>query len=563
MKRRLLSFAMLAASLVSVSAQEHLMLNNGMAVPASEIKSIRHAWSESMQPSGSLSQLMKNDNRITLFAKAIEATGWDKELGAVRDDAYSVGADSINWTNPALVIHTAAEYDNVAYMPIRYVNRTAFVETDSVYAVHGIKTLEELNNYAHSLYDVVYPEDASVSDMKDKRNALNRFVGYHILPFKAGYYQLTAVDGDLKDQKTSPTITKCFARTEIDIADWYETLSPHSLMKFSFPSGSDYGLYINRRGVQSREDERGVFVRGSKIMTEGDLCGDASMEEPLCETGANGYYYFIDDIIAYDENTQKVVLNERMRIDCTTLSPDFITSGARGHYARNGAGSKNGKYAPGGQQAGPYTNNATCLGFKSGAAKNFEFNDNNTHLHVRNRFIDFWSYGGDELIVKGQFDVTIKLPPVPAGTYEVRLGTCTGFNSRGIIQFYLDDQPTGVPIDFRPSGENLFGFQSDKSLGTPEAIAEADKMYRNQGWMKGPGSYRSGSAGWSDSNQSFRNQNNTVRAIICHFDNDGKTDHYLRLKQVLESGESEINLDFIEIVPKDVYDNPDVPEDIW
>lgn len=557
MKIRILSFAMLAASLVSASAQEHLLINDTLAVPVSEVKSITHTFSESMQPSGSVYSLIKNDNRATLFAKAIEVTGWNKELGAYRDIAYSVGSDSIDWTNPALVINSGLEYDNVAYMPQRKVGRTAFVETDEVYAKNGIKTLDDLEKYAHKVYDAVYPQDASVSDKKDSRNALNRFVAYHILPFKAGYYQLTEVDGDLQDQNTSPSITKCFAREKIDISDWYEAMAPHSLMKLSFPSGADYGLYINRRGVQDRPDERGVFVRGAKIITEGDATGDATLEEPLGAEGINGYYFLIDDIIAYDDNTQNVVLNERMRFDFTTLSPDFMTSGARGHWARGGQ--KGGKYAFSSRDFNPYSNGSTCIGFKAGAAKNVEFNDVNTHIHVRNRYVNFWSYGGDEVMVQGRFDFKVKLPPVPAGTYEVRLGTNVGFQSNGIVQFYLDDQPAGVPIDFRPDGRQLFGFESDQ--GTPEAIAEADKTYRNLGWMKGPGSYCSGS--WQSSDISFRNFSSTVRAIICHFDDDGKTDHYLRIQQMAVAFDYEMRFDYIEIVPKDVYDNPDVPEDIW
>lgn len=527
-----------------------------------------------------ISDVLCQDSTLSIFAEALKVTGMSDSLVATRDYSYSVSPDSTDWTNKALCLHTAAEYDNVAYMKERLFMFTAFVETDEVYERYGITNLAELDEYAHKLYDDMYPEDAGVTDPTDRRNALNRFVSYHILPLKGDYYKLTAVDGDQKDQATSPSITKCIARRKIDICDWYETMMPHSLMKFSFPSGTQYGLYINRRGVQSRPDYRGTFVRGAKIMTAGDLTGDKTNEDPLVTTAVNGMFYKIDDIIAYDRNTQTVVLDERLRFDTSTLSPDFLTSGARGHYARNGAGSKNGKYAPGGQQSDPLTNNATCLGFKAGSAKNFLFEDAKTHIHVRNRFIDFWSYEGDELIVKGQFDFAIKLPPVPEGDYEVRMMTCVGFSSRGIMQAYIgksnekietfedvkskiDLKPQGIPFDMRPSGEVLFGYTSDTNLGDDDAIQAFDKSIHNNGWMKGPGSYLSGSAGWSDIKTSFRNQNNTIRKVLGHFSTNGKEDVYLRLQQKMESSENEMNLDYIEIVRSSVYNNEYYPEDRW
>ena len=53
----------------------------------------------------------------------------------------------------------------------------------------------------------------------------------------------------------------------------------------------------------------------------------------------NGVYHYIDDIISYDLFTQdELFRGERLRIDCSTLSPDFMNqtgyggSYARGHY---------------------------------------------------------------------------------------------------------------------------------------------------------------------------------------------------------------------------------------
>ena len=346
-----------------------------------------------------------------------------------------------------------------------------------------------------------------------------------------------------------------FNRRKWDNCDWYETLMPYSTMKVSFPSGSQAGLYINRRGVQSRADERGVFVRGSKIAPVSD--------GPLQPNAVNGVYHYIDDIVAYDAVTQNVVFNDRLRLDCSTLSPDFMTKltdgeTARGHSSLNP--SNNGMYGRGGQGAIAASNTDHCVGFKAGYCRNFEYTDN-THLHVRVRVLGYWSYQGDEVTIKGPFDVKIKLPPVPEGTYEVRMMTCTGFASRGIVQSYIDGIPQGIPFDMRPGGTELFGYQTDDALGDDDAITAFDKAIHNLGWMKGPNCY---SPGEKDSfgGTTMRGLNNTIRRVLGHFYTDGKSDHILRLQQKMESG-GEMNFDFIEICPSSVYNNEYYAEDKW
>ena len=494
-----------------------------------------------------ISEFIDEDENCSLYAQALKATGVDKLMLEYEDETYSVGSDSIDWTNDALVMPTASESDNVAYMEHRYYKYTFFICPDSVLEEkYGITTLDDLRAKAHELYDPVYPEDANITDETDRRNALNRFISYHILDRYGSYYTLTAVDGQ------NSTLAINWNRRKWDIADWYETMMPHSILKCSFPSGTQAGLYINRRGVQSRADERGVFVRGAKVTPTSDM--------NKVNTCLNGIYHYIDDIIAYDENTQNVVLNERLRIDASTLSPDFMTSEARGHYTRSNY--ENGKYGIWDNTTN-HNNKQTCLGFKAGYAKNFEYT-NNTHLHVRPRTLSFWSYQGDEVTILGIFDFKVKIPPVPAGTYEVRLFTCVDFSNRGIIQVYIDDIPQGIPFDMRPSGTVLFGWQSDTSLGDEDAIASFDKSIHNLGWMKGPKSYYSASTeSGGTQGTCFRDAPNTIRKVLGHFTTDGKSDHYLRFQQKLESTKNAMNFDFLEVCPSSVYNNEYYAEDRW
>jgi len=503
-----------------------------------------------------LPAVIGKDSTITYFFEALVATGLDELVSQYLDESYTWGSnqdriDSCTWTNNKLCIFTAAEYDNVAYPEKRYFNYTAFVPKDEVLRekynvtkVLGRDDASSLEYLAHQIYDAVFPEDAEINDLRDRRNALNRFISYHIIDRYGSTYTLTANDG--------VKLQNHFNRRKHDIADWYQTIMPHSLMKFSFPNGTQAGLYLNRRGVQSRADARGVFVRGAKCISE-------ATKKPI-----NGNYFYIDDIVKYDEETQKVVLDERMRFDCSTLSPDFMTKLSDGETARGHScvvSADKGLYGLGGQGATASSNVNHCIGFKSGFCRNFEYTDN-THLHVRMRVLDFWSYEGDEVTIKGPFDVKLTLPPVPAGTYEVRMMTCVGFSSRGILQAYIDGIPQGIPFDMRPGGDALFGYQSDDALGDDDAITAFDKAIHNNGWMKGPGEYCSGASKESFAEPSFRNQNNTIRRVLGTFYTDGKSDHVLRLQQKMESG-GEMNFDFIEICPSSVYNNEYFAEDTY
>ena len=494
-----------------------------------------------------MSDFLGKDEKVKLYYEALQATHLTDSLHKYIDPNYSVGSDSIDWTNDALVMPTATEYDNVAYMEHRYFKFTAFMCPDSILREkYNVYDLNGLDSLAHLLYDPMYPDDADVTDWTKRNNALNRFISYHLLDRYGSYYTLTCVDG------ANSTLAKNFNRLKWDIADWYETMMPYSLMKFSFPSGAQSGLYINRRGVMSRADERGVFVRGAKITP--------SSEMGRTQTCVNGIYHYIDDIVAYDRQTQQDVLNERYRMDATSLSPDFMTSGARGLYTRTSY--ENGKYGTHDDNSS-HNNKNLAMGFKAGAAKNFTYNSN-THLHVRPRVLSFWSYEGDEVTILGIFDFVLRLPPVPVGDYEVRLFTCVAFNNRGIIQVYIDGVPQGIPFDMRPGGEELFGWKKDSDLGDDDAVSAFDKAIHNQGWMKGPQSYYSAtSESGGTKGTLFRDAPNTIRKVLGRFHSDGKTDHYIRFQQKIESTTNAMNFDFLEICPSSVYNNEYFPEDRW
>lgn len=491
-----------------------------------------------------LPDLLAQDSTISLFYQAYQLTGLKDSMMNYIDESYS--CDDYDSTEVGHTFSTATEYDNVLYMKKRYYGYTGFIETNDVFASRGINNIDDLRAYAKEVYDDMYPDDADVTDETDRRNSLNRFISYHFLDRRADYSKLTVDNLALN----------CFDRRHWDVADWYETMMPYSIMKISYPSGSQAGRYVNRRGVQNRKDSRGVFVAGAKILSPSEAAVD--------QIAVNGVYHYITDIIDYGRNTQEVVLNERMRMDASTLSPDFMTSGARGHSVRGvgGASSRPGEYGVWSNDTNPKTNINTCLGFKAGTAKNFTYSDVTTHLHVRPRYLSFWSYQGDEVTICGMYDITFKLPPVPEGDYEFRLATCIAFSNRGIVQAYLDGAPCGIPLDMRISGDDpSVGWKSDNDLVDDESIMAFDKAMHNRGWMKGPASYGNISQDGTGQPGYFRTYGNTLRRVFATFHSDGKTEHYVRIQQKLESTNGTLAFDYIELCPRSVYNNEFYPED--
>jgi hypothetical protein len=95
-------------------------------------------------------------------------------------------------------------------------------------------------------------------------------------------------------------------------------------------------------------------------------------------------------------------------------------------------------------------------------------------------------------------------------------------------------------------------------------VSAFDKAIHNQGWMKGPQSYYSAtSESGGTKGTLFRDAPNTIRKVLGRFHSDGKTDHYIRFQQKIESTTNAMNFDFLEICPSSVYNNEYFPEDRW
>lgn len=444
-----------------------------------------------------LPDLLEKDPDVSLFYEALNLTGMRDSLLEYIDASYHCGDDSVNQD---MYVETGGSTYPMRYVGIRMKRYTAFVEKNETYAAKGINNLDDLKAYAKQIYDQMYPEDAGLydEDWTNRKNPLNRFVSYHLLPYYGAYNDWT-VYGDVK--------TICAKTDLIDCTDWYTTLMPGTIMKMSTPSE---GLFINRRGVGPQ-----YTVRGVKVLAPSET-GDIDQQ------ATNGIYHYIDDILVYDKQTRDVVFNDRIRINAVTLSPEFMNCGARGNTIR-------------------------ATGFKE--VEGWDFHGKTPTMSLRKRDVWMVTYA-DCVDMVGQFDVTFKLPPVPENTYEVRFAYGWGA-MRGVVQVYFGEDPKGllpmgIPIDFTLwPADPLIGWVVD--TGDEETDRAIDKAMHNRGYMKDMDSWAQGGA------NILRAQPMKVRKILTTQTMNPNRDYYIRIKLVVDNPQAELPINYFELCPKSVY----------
>lgn len=468
---------------------------------------------------------IKVDRNITLFAEAVKLTRFaDQELNKYQDMNYRTPQGDSCIMGKGVQYNTGAETGERGYFyEKRYFKYTGLIETNDVFSANGINNLNDLKAVALAAYG----SNADDNNFTSPNNYLYKFVAYHFLPEAMGYNNFNVAEvttGDVNSKILENNYKKKDDNQGIiGLEDFFETMLPNSIMRISTTKGK---VYINRKGYKIKAEKADVITPGIEIDPKS-----------LHSAATNGVYHYIKGILLYDNSTRNVTLNTRMRIDASTLSPDFINSGGRG-----------------GQNS--LANGST--GMKKGFTKNVGFSER-TKLFMRHRNSGFACYEGDEVLVKGVYDIWFKIPPVPFdGTYEVRLGYYA-MSSRGVIQLYFGEManedmnpndyltPRGIPLDLRMVGDNpRIGWFNDDDVTD---IAAEDKSIRNRGYMKGPDTY-----------MTYRNTKECLRRILVTEDLRTDKNYFIRARQVLDDDNAEFPFDYIELVPKSVFAG-ETPED--
>ena len=447
-----------------------------------------------------LPDLIKQDTTSTIFASALALTGVELNMRKVEDYSYTIGRDSVEEGLPEVFFGAEGEkWTKVKFVERRYFKYTAFVETDETFEKAGIYNINDLIAKAKAWYDNVFPEDAGKydDDYTHPKNPLNRFVSYHILPFLVNYDQLV-VSGQIKDYYCD--------LSKADAEDYYETMAQGCILRASGPK--DGKVYLNRKRMDV------LITRGVRVLSP----TESGLNLQDC---ANGVYHYISAPLYFNPEA----LNNRMRIDATTLFPDFLNmSKCRVQF-----------------------NEKTMTMFKNNYLTNVKATSQSL-IGVRGNEIWTNSWEGNMVAICGEFDIEIKLPPVPkTGMYELRLGYNVN-PSRGIIQAYLNGVACGVPVNLQQGPE---GWKEDTE--DEEENRATDKSMHNRGFMKAPDSQ---GGDISNGGTPFRAAGHIMRRVLYTGEIRQDQENWLRFRQLLK-GNYSLSLDYIELCPKNIYASPE------
>lgn len=463
-----------------------------------------HRISEVLNPiREGIVEVIAQDSTFSLFYKALIETGMADSLLQVKDETYDP-----NKYKSLITVTKENRGSGYWYHEVpasRYFRYTVLMESDATMAKNGITNLESLKAYAATKYDEVYPEDASVTNLKDRRNSLNRFVSYHLITKQLSHKMLI----DAYD-------TNHMLKNK-DMYEYIETMCPNTLLEVSKVRLS------NQTNLLNNNKETGKVVR--LVSTNWD-------------NGAlNGIYHEIDDMLVYDYQTDLMMSTKRLRFDTGSFFDELTNNNIRGLGILNPE--------PRFQLPRGYIKRINC--------------SEQTVVAYLCPWGQFQDYEGDEIYLRSNagklYDFTIETMPIPAGNYEVRFGYIANGN-RGVAQLYLDGKPAGVPLNLMTSATNAqIGYVAPHSVSIDWEGFENDKMMRNRGYMKGPACFTAPETGFFNKTENARYEATALRRIMGIYTFKKAGTHILGVKGL--SG-GEFMFDYMEFVPTSVLENEDI-----
>ncbi len=492
----------------------------------------------------------KRDGFYACF-RVIQACGLFDTLSKVRDEKY----EELYQTGqiPDLIgmqVSYGFAEGEIGYAPKhRLYGFTIFAEPDDFWREQGIDPADPdllrkltqwiLDNHQYSDDDKFTTDN----NYESEDNLLNQWITYHILPMRIPKGKLVFHVNEYGYNQNRPNVYA------IPVYEYYTTLGKRRLFKL-IESKASNGVYINRfpitdNGRRGTGEEIGCDEKkvGSLVDTDSPLAILSDM--------INCNIYPIDAPISYNDEVRDNLQRERIRFDGMSLFPEAMNNDIRLKKASEERYKH--VFIPNTVRHYNYFEN-----MQQNALMNFVYynawNDDWCNLHR------------DEMKAVGRFEVMFKLPPVPRrGTYEVRYKVLAN-GKRGVAQVYFGSDPeklpvAGIPLDLTMDCRNdvtarLVGWERDTE--DDDYDAEVDKKMRNNGYMKGPKSINS-----NDGTERDYNDRENIRHIFVRQTLDPNETYYIKLKSVLEEERKEFYMDFIEYCAKEIYDNPEKPEDIW
>lgn len=440
-------------------------------------------------------QAIAQDERFSLFTQALFETGLHNKLMRTRDDSY----DPKNYGYiDVTFVQGGGSRDE---LPVsRKYGYTIFMESDDTYKnLYQIETLDDLKAYAAAHVYHENPSDALVTDPKDPRNSLYKFVGYHLINKKLTYNQLI-------DAYDTDHMIKTY-----DMYEYIETMNPNTLIEVRLQRGAVGSHPINQISATG-EAVRVVLDYKDKDAT-------------------NGVYHEIDRILIYNAAIAGELSSKRLRMDAASFFPELANNNMR-YYDKS---------------------KPRSWVFPVGYIERLVASETTRFCYL-NAYGGYLDYQGDEIYLRGMYDFTMETPPIPAGTYEIRFGyQPTG--GRGAAQLYWNGVPCGIPLDLRIlANDPLIGFVDPGTDSDDPFGYENDKMMRNRGYMKGPSTFRDVLGVWYG-RRIARNSPQYLRRILGTYTFETSKTHLFTVKAVREG---QFMMDFLEFVPLEIIEHEDI-----
>ncbi len=489
--------------------------------------------------------LERNIEGFHVAAMLSKAVGLLDTLDLIVDHEY----ETAYLTGKIPLTKTGPEY--TCYSPQhRYYGFTLFAETDEFWAKELGKPALEIT--VQDVYDYlveknIYPEATRDANYTSTDNLLNQFVTYHYLPEKLTTDHLMYHYNEY-GYTPNPRTLGCA------MDQFLTTMGKRRLLKL-YESKESNGIYLNRF-PKLRNGRHGNYHEEScDPDKEGILIGESNM------TGLydvrNGIIYPINGLLTYSDEVRDNMQKQRIRWEVTAMWPEFMNNDIRMSTITDNRH----KYV-----MIPTDNEYKYL-------PNVWMSEDTWFFYWTGYQTGWSNAQGDEMSIEGMTDCTMELPPVPrAGTYELRFAIQCGGDKRGMVQCYWGSNrenlaPTGIPMDLRQGTKfrntaagqipSDTGYEADTD--DDDYNAEVEKKMRNKDFMKGCVQYCAGNAGAG----SMRNSDICIRRILLREPMDPDKTYYIRFKTVMDDPTRYLYMDYLEYCPKEVYDNPAEPEDIW
>ncbi len=484
-------------------------------------------------------EMESHPDLFTLFSQALKVTGLADSLTLQqKTDIREVTNETTYWV---------PEKCELGY--------TVFAETDEVFKANGINNIDDMAAYAakqygacaevgSGWYDYARNNKISIStgsDYENPWNTLNMFVRYHLVQYKVPWNKL------VYDYNQVSKVTLC---------EYYETMLPYTLIKLTRNSGKRLlNRWTANGSLTDRVAELGTNAMHAVLFEGVELEGQNSQV-----AAANGYIHPLKGLLVYNADVPQGALNERLRFDDTSLLGEMMSNGIRGMRVAEIKAHVDGGEFSRVRFPSNYFDHLTV------------YNGDDTQLRYLAPDDGAWSnYEGDEFLCVGAYDFAMRLPPVPDGTYELRIGY-TANGARGMLQFYLgrsNDQTAmealDIPLDMRFVPANNSDGTPDTRTGwclwtvTDDRGVESDNNMHNLGYMRGPLYYTLGPGGSTVA----RSNREDLRRIIAKQSFE-QGEYWLRFKTVLpDNTGAQFHLDYIEFCPENVYNNTIYAEDMY